>query len=91
MQIQSIFNTVIQTGLYNPKDCLMCFSLKQAEDMGMISTDELVFALREIKTYLNGFGSLGGFLDKNGGQYGFNTRLDIYLNWASRPFQKEVK
>lgn len=91
MQIQPIFNAVIEAGLYTEQSCLICHSLHQATHDGVITTLERDRAKHEIKEYLSGFGSLGGFLDYKKSGFDFQTRLGVYQDWANRPFQKEVK
>lgn len=91
MQIQPIFNAVIEAGLYTEQSCLMCHSLKEAASGDTITVLERDEALVAIKEYLSGFGSLGGFLDYKKSGFDFSTRLSVYQDWANRPFQKEVK
>lgn len=89
--MQNIFNKVIEAGLYNEKDGLMCHSLYEAAYKGVVTTYERDIALKAIQVYLSGFGSLGGFLDHQKSAFDFPARLSIYQNWESRPFNKESK
>lgn len=82
---QEVFNKVIEAGLYNEKDGLMCHSLKAAARQGTITAEEFVAAKGEILGYLKGFGSLGGFLAYKDQPYHFTARLAIYTNWANKP------
>ena len=84
MNIQEVFNKVIEAGLYNEKDGLMCHSLKAAARQGIITAEEFIAAKGEITTYLKGFGSLGGFLDYKSQPYNFETRLAVYKDWANK-------
>lgn len=88
MKLQSIFTAVIEAGLYDDKNPLMCYSLLHAEHCGTIDPAERDFAINAIKEYLSGFGSLGGFLDYKKHDYDFKARLAIYKDWDNRPFQK---
>lgn len=82
--VQETFNKVIEAGLYNEKDGLMCHSLKAAARAGLITAEEFIAAKGEIVSYLKGFGSLGGYLDYKGQPYDFNTRLAVYKDWANK-------
>lgn len=82
--VQETFNHVIQQGIYNEQQPLMCHALKAAARLGIITAEEFVAAKGEITTYLKGFGSLGGYLDYKGQPYDFNTRLAVYKDWANK-------
>lgn len=87
INVQDVFDQVINSGHYSPLDGseLMCHALKAAGRNGDISSEDFILAKEEIRSYLGGFGSLGGFLDYKGLPYDFNARLAIYLNWKNRP------
>jgi hypothetical protein len=84
MNVQEIFNKVIEAGLYNEKDGLMCHSLKVAARQGTITAEEFIAAKGDIQSYLKGFGSLGGFLDYKGRPYSFEARFAVYKDWANK-------
>lgn len=90
MNIQEVFNTVIEADLYNEKNDLMCISLMVAWNQGLITNESFKEARSQIKEYLSGFGSLGGYLDFKKADYSFSCKLEIYQNWESRPFQKGI-
>lgn len=85
MNIQEVFDKVIEAGYYTENAPLMCFSLTKASFNGVISLEERSFAHDEIKKYLGAFGSLGGLLCNNKLPYCFQDRLSIYKDWANRP------
>lgn len=87
IDIQDVFNKVICKGHYGGKygSKLMCHALKSGFQNGVITEDEYAFAISEIRGYIGGFGSLGGFLHFKGNDWSFETRLDIYINWLDRP------
>lgn len=82
--IQETFNKVIEAGLYNEKSGLMCHSLLAAVIQSVITVAEYTTAEAEIRTYLKGFGSLGGYLDYKSQPYDFNSRLAVYKDWANK-------
>lgn len=84
-QVQKVFDKVILGGFYNEKMCLMCDALNHASANGAIVPEEFHLARAEIRSYLGGFGSLGGFLDFKGQPYEFADRLAIYKDWANKP------
>lgn len=85
MTVQETFNHVIQQGIYNPQNALMCHALKAAAKLDIITAEEYTAAKGEITAYLKGFGSLGGYLDYKKQPYDFDTRLAVYKDWANKP------
>lgn len=89
MDIQLIFDTVIDYGFYKDRDeggvPLMCVALERAEKAGVISQLERDSAKHEISKYLRGFGSLGGALWYKEKPWQFEHRLAIYKDWANKP------
>ena len=86
---QQVFNRVVNGGFYTQEDGLMCHSLKTAARQGFIAKEEFIQATAEIREYLSGFGSLGGFLSYKDQPYDFNSRLSIYLDWDNKPSFKK--
>lgn len=96
INIQEIFNKVIEKGYYNEEDEFMCHSLENAEMAGEISQEEYKKACDSIEEYLEEIGnwsnsgsitlqislaSLSGYKEK----WPFHERLAIYLDWENRP------
>lgn len=84
VNVQEVFNEVIDKGFYNETDNLMCHSLKEAARAGVITSEQFVVAKSQITDYLSGFGSLGGYLDYKGREYDFKARLAVYKDWANK-------
>jgi hypothetical protein len=84
MNVQNTFNKVIDQGIYNEQQALMCHALKEAARLGVITAEEFVAAKTAITACLKGFGSLGGFLDYKKQPYDFATRLAVYKDWANK-------
>jgi hypothetical protein len=90
INVQDVFTKVMNAGIYSEgQQELMCHALQQAAYDGVITEAEWCAARGEINGYLRGFGSLGGFLDKNGHPFYFTDRLAIYLDWANKPTFKK--
>lgn len=85
MNVQDIFNKVIESGHYSYRVSLMCPALGAARRDKVITQDEYQFAYDEIRKYLGAYGSLGGKLNSMKLNYEFNSRLQIYQNWENRP------
>jgi hypothetical protein len=85
--VQDVFNKVIDSKYYSEYNgvVLMCHALKNAAREGAITAEEFILATKEIRTYLGGFGSLGGLLDNKNQPWHFTARLAIYENWANKP------
>ena len=86
---QQVFNKVVNGGFYTEEDGLMCRSLKNAARQGFIEKEEFIQATAEIREYLSGFGSLGGFLSYKDQAHDFNSRLALYLDWQNKPTFKK--
>ncbi len=87
MNVQDVFDKVIAGSYYSESNgvVLMCHALKDAAQDGVITAEEFILATKEIRSYLGGFGSLGGLLDFKGGPWHFAARLYIYQDWARKP------
>lgn len=86
MNVQEVFNKVIDSGCYNKGNCsLMCPALGVARRTGEINQDEYQLGIDAIKDYLKGYGSLGGKLLNMKLDYMFEDRLRVYQNWEARP------
>lgn len=87
VNVQDVFNKVIADRYYSEYNgvVLMCHALKNAAQDGVITAEEFTVASKEIRTYLGGFGSLGGLLDNKGQDWQFTARLAIYEKWANKP------
>jgi hypothetical protein len=85
MNVQSVFDKVIQAGIYKEEFPLMCNALNCASIKDVITPEEFHLARAEIRSYLGGFGSLGGFLYHKDQPWHFTARLAIYENWANKP------
>lgn len=85
MNIQEIFNKVIEAGHYgNSSFDAMCSSLALA--LGKeINEDEYIFAIQEIRSYLGKYIYLKSLLVANSLPYTFEARLKIYKDWKNRP------
>lgn len=100
MDVQEIFNRVIDGGFYqdgyiyrNYSD-LMCVSLIQACNKGVITPDECKYAGNVIENYLNvwsGCGKLYDVLGNNALENSFKARLAIYRDWDNRPKLHNLK
>jgi hypothetical protein len=87
VNVQDVFDKVISGKYYSEHNGaqLMCHALKNAARGGTITAEEFILATKEIRSYLGGFGSLGGLLDFKGGPWHFAARLYIYQDWANKP------
>lgn len=86
MNVQTIFNKVIDAGLYKESNyILMCHAVEAAYCLEVLTKDEADTAHKEIKLYLKGYGSLAGALDNRGLPWDFKSRLSIYQDWANKP------
>lgn len=85
MSVQETFNKVIEHEIYDENLPLMCYALREANKLGVISDSEYSLAQAEILGYLKGFGSLGGLLNHKNLDYKFEARLAIYKDWANKP------
>ena len=85
MNVQNVFDKVIQAGIYKEEYSLMCNALRRASVTALITPEEFHFARSEIQNYLGAFGSLGGFLNFKGRPHEFADRLAIYKDWANKP------
>lgn len=85
MNVQEIFNKVIEEGYYSYRVMLMCPALGAARRDKVITQEEWQLAIDEIKAYLKGYGSLGGKLMNMKLPYKFEHRMEIYKNWSERP------
>ena len=85
VNVQEIFNKVIQAGHYDENAPLMCYSLLTSFKSEVINLKEYRACVEEIKKYLGGFGSLGGFLDYKSLPCNFNARLSVYKDWVNKP------
>lgn len=87
VNVQDVFNKVIADRYYSEYNgvVLMCHALKNAAQDGVITAEEFTVANKEIRTYLGGFGSLGGLLDNKNQPWHFTARLAIYENWENKP------
>lgn len=94
MNIQEIFNRVIATGLYGGSNSYMCNSLHGALEAGVITEGEYHFADTSIKEYLKQMkeSTISGILIEQGKPYRNGEAIEIYRDWANRPFYlKETK
>lgn len=100
MDVQEIFNRVIDGGFYqggydyNNYSDLMCISLFQARNKGVITPDEDKYAENVIKNYLNdwsGCVQLYNVLKNNALENSFKARLAIYKDWDNRPKLHNLK
>lgn len=93
LSIQEIFNEVIDAGFYsenykaNEYCSFMCFSLKYAEADGIITKQEMEFALLQIRNYVKNeqctlVDELKELFKR---EVTFKDTLDIYKNWEKRP------
>lgn len=92
LSIQGIFNEVINAGFYsenykaNEYCSFMCFSLKYAEADGVITKQEMEFALLQIRSYVKIESTLSDELKELfKREVTFKDTLDIYKNWEKRP------
>lgn len=92
LSIQEIFNEVIDAGFYsenykaNQYCSFMCFSLKYAEADGVITKQEMDYALLEIRSYVKIESTLSDELKELfKREVTFKDTLDIYKNWEKRP------
>lgn len=90
--IQGIFNEVINAGFYsenykaNEYCSFMCFSLKYAEADGVITKQEMDYALLEIRSYVKIESTLSDELKELFKRdITFIDNLNIYKNWEKRP------
>jgi len=84
MNVQNVFDKVIDSGLYAEKQ-LMCHAVKQAWADHVINCEEKAVALAEIKSYLKGYGSLAAALDNKKLAWDYSSRLAIYKDWTNKP------
>ena len=89
MNIQEIFNLVIDQGCYDTSDTnsAMCSALHTAWYRGVVSNDEAKFAQALIKKYLLPTDCiyLGAALKNAGLPHTIEARTAIYRDWANRP------
>ena len=86
VDVQDVFNRVIDVGFYSEAMDWMCVSLLNARDVGLISVSEHKQARGEIRAYLpSKYLTLEGALEANGLPCDFEFRLAIYRDWANRP------
>ncbi len=89
MNIQEIFNRVIDQGYYSTltSNSVMCHSLYLARGEGVISTDEYLFAREQIDEYLRPTYCTYLFraLEEAGLPSTIEARTAIYRDWANRP------
>lgn len=92
LSIQGIFNEVINAGFYsenykaNEYCSFMCFSLKYAEADGVITKQEMDYALLEIRSYVKIESTLSDELKELFKRdITFIDNLNIYKNWEKRP------
>ena len=89
MNIQEIFNRVIDHGYYDTShtNSAMCNSLHNAWNCDDISEDEYQFAMERIDDYLlTGYGVyLFTALKWAGLPHDIEARTAIYRDWANRP------
>lgn len=89
MNIQEIFNRVIDKGYYNTitDNSAMCNSLHVAWMWEVISEDEYLYARKQIRKYLypTNCEYLGDALKKAGLPSNIQARTAIYRDWANRP------
>ena len=85
VNVQDVFNRVIDAGFYSESGEWMCHSLELARRCGVISKEEKEIARREIRAYLGSFTILESKLYYYNLPHEFSDRLAIYRNWASRP------
>jgi hypothetical protein len=88
--IQTIFNVVIEAGLYPQQPSktshdLMCFALSEAVAPQVISLEEYMFAKGEIEDYLGDSGLLAVALQRDKLPNCIQNRLQIYQDWANKP------
>lgn len=91
--IQTIFNVVIEAGLYPQQPSktshdLMCFSLSTGVVAKVISVKEYVFAKAQIECYLGDYGLLAVALEKAELSGCIQDRLAIYKDWENKPTLK---
>lgn len=90
VNVQDVFNRVIDAGFYSKASDWMCLSLVDAIDGGFISASEYRQARGEIRAYLSyRHPTLEGALKANGLPSDFEFRLAIYRDWVNRPSLKE--
>lgn len=86
VDVQDVFNRVIDAGFYSGARDWMCTSLLNAEYRGLISRGECRQARDEIGAYLSyRHPTLEWALVANGLPSDYEFRLAIYRDWASRP------
>ena len=89
MNIQEIFNLVIDQGYYDTSQdwSAMCNSLHNAWDYGEISKDDYRFAVEQIDRYLRptDCSYLFTALKQAGLPNTIKARTAIYRDWANRP------
>lgn len=96
---QRIFNKIIDGGFYNNTtkfpvhriSVFMCHAADEACCNKVISQKDYIFIKKEIKRYIKHHVYLSALLKMIGHPSDFEDRLDIYKNWASRPFAQKVK
>ena len=91
MNIQGIFNRVIDGGFYRPQTVLgvcsmyMCHALVHARNAGTITYDELAYAFGAIDNYLGKVVTLRSAMVRVGIEATFEKRLAVYSDWDNRP------
>lgn len=89
VDVQDVFNRVIDAKFYNESYDWMCLSLMDARDVKLISEKEYRQAREEIRAYLPPkYLFLRSVLEDNGLRGDFESRLAIYRDWANRPSLK---
>lgn len=89
VDVQDVFNRVIDARFYSGVDDLMCLSLMDARDVKLISEKEYRQARNEVGAFLAFKNTtLKWALEVNGLRGDFESRLAIYRDWANRPSLK---
>lgn len=86
VDVQDVFNRVIDAEFYSEGYDWMCLSLEGARERGLISRSEYKQAGDEIGAFLIfGYPTLRWALEANGLPSDFESRLAIYRDWTNRP------
>ena len=99
VDVQEVFNKVIDAGLYGTPDKeYMCHAIEAAREAGVISQDEFVVTRQAIDEYMGLIHETGGSLahalyaSRLGNPAGLGAPkwcvlhgIAFYLNWANRP------
>lgn len=89
VDVQDVFNRVIDAKFYSEADDWMCASLMDARNRKLISRREYKQARDEIGDFLTSeYPTLRWALEANGLPSDFESRLAIYRDWANRPSLK---